>query len=331
MRLFIWLAAAWTKGAVVMRMLVLSLVLFSIFTGHPAGAHGKNDAPLDVEKTLQRPDLVLRYRDFGSGEPILLLMGGPGVSAEGLAPVGRTIAKRARAIVPDQRGSGMSIPEKTESVTLGATLADLEALRGALGIEKWTVWGCSWGGMLALDYASKYPDSIKGLVLVGAGGTSWASFEKPFFDNMLARMTSDERAAQRFWSQPEVIAEDPSRAAVEGIRAILPSQFFDRSKAYEAISLFRAGREYYNPEAGTFLIPEFEKGAAARVKALGELRIPALIIHGRQDPMPESVALANHALLKGSRLVWLDRCGHWPWIEQPAEFETALFDFLFPD
>jgi pimeloyl-ACP methyl ester carboxylesterase len=43
--------------------------------------------------------------------------------------------------------------------------------------------------------------------------------------------------------------------------------------------------------------------------------------------MPESVALENQKLLK-ARLVWLDRCGHWPWIEQPVALEKALFEFL---
>ncbi len=44
----------------------------------------------------------------------------------------------------------------------------------------------------------------------------------------------------------------------------------------------------------------------------------------------ESVALESNKLLKGSRLVWLDRCGHFPWIEQPEAFEKAVFEFLFP-
>jgi pimeloyl-ACP methyl ester carboxylesterase len=44
--------------------------------------------------------------------------------------------------------------------------------------------------------------------------------------------------------------------------------------------------------------------------------------------MPELVAIENQKLLKGSRLVWLDRCGHWPWIEQPEALEKALLEFL---
>lgn len=283
-----------------------------------------------TDKALPRPDLLLHYVDYGQGEPVLVLMGGPGVPGRGIEPVAQSIAKRARAIVPDQRGSGASIPKEAEAITLDATLADFEALRKALDLERWTVWGCSWGGMLALDYASKFPGSLKGLVLVGSGGTSYASFATAFGDNMTARMSADDRAAQRYWSQPTVVAHDPVRAAAEGVRAIIPSQFYDRAKAVEAIAVFKVGREYYNPDAGKRLLPAFEQGAAARVKALRNLQIPALIVHGRQDPMPESVALENQKLLRGSRLVWLDRCGHWPWIEQPEALEKALFEFLLP-
>ena len=284
--------------------------------------------PSGKAKALSRPDLVLHYMDYGQGEPLLLLMGGPGFSGEGLEPVALMIAKRGRAIVPDQRGSGGSIPKDANAITLDATIADLEALRKDLGLEKWTVWGCSWGGMLALDYASKFPSSIKGLILVDSGGPSLA-FAGAFSDNMKARMSADDLSAQRYWSQPDVVSKDPMRADIEGIRAILPSQFYDRTKAHQAIAVLKAGKEHYNPEAGEHLSPAYSAGAPVRIEALRKVDISTLILHGRQDPMPESVALENQKLLKGSRLVWLARCGHWPWIEQPEAMEKAMFEFLF--
>jgi len=251
-----------------------------------------------------------------------------GVASAGLEPVATMIARTARAIAPDQRGSGHSIPTDPAAITVDPTLADFEALRVELGLERWTVWGCSWGGMLALDYAATFPGSVKALILVSSGGTSWASFRSVFADNMEARMTADERAAREYWSRPDVKARDPALAAVELMRARIPSQFYDRTKAFAALALFRPGREHYNPQAGAALIPAFEAGTDARITALRRLTVPALILHGRQDPMPESVALTNHELLRNSRLVWLDRCGHWPWLEQPAALEKAMLDFL---
>jgi len=308
------------------RLAACLLLCFSLQAQAPA-PESPSPAP-GKAKTLARPDLMLHYKDYGQGEPVLVLMGGPGFSGDGMEPVAQIIAKRGRAIVPDQRGSGGSMPRDAKAITLDATVADLETLRKELGLEKWTVWGCSWGGMLALDYASKFPTSIKGLVLVDSGGPSLA-FAEAFSDNMQARMSADDLSARRYWSQPDVVSKDPMRAAIEGIRAILPSQFYDRTKAHQAIAILKAGKEHYNPEADEHLSPDYEQGAPARIEALRKVDIPTLILHGRQDPMPESIALENQKLLKGSRLVWLDRCGHWPWIEQPAALEKALFEFLF--
>lgn len=296
----------------------------------PCLVFSQAEVVIGVDRSLSRSDLTLHYRDFGLGEPVLLLMGGPGFSGEGLEQVAQMIAKRGRAIVPDQRGSGKSIPEDAKRITLAATLADFEALRASLGLKKWTVWGCSWGGMIAMDYAAKFPSSIKALVLVDSGGASY-SFAKTFYDNMRARMSADDLSAQRYWSRPDVAAKNPMRAAIEGMRAILPSQFYDRAKVHQAIAILKEGREHFNPEADGFLSPAYEEGAPARIEALKKIAIPTLIIHGRQDPLPETVALENQKLIKGSRLVWLDCSGHWPWIEQPEALEKAMFEFLFPE
>ena len=95
----------------------LSLIMTMAFV---AAAHLPAQEPLQhvisgVAKSLARPDLVLHYVDYGQGEPVLVLMGGPGVPGKGMEPVARIIAKRARAIVPDQRGSGASMPKETEA------------------------------------------------------------------------------------------------------------------------------------------------------------------------------------------------------------------------
>ncbi len=295
----------------------------------PAQAPPPPAAAPALARTLARPDLVLHYTDFGQGEPVLVLMGGPGMAAAPMEPVARMIAKRGRAILPDQRGTGQSIPAEAKAITLDATVEDFEALRQHLGIPRWTVLGASWGGMLALDYAAKRPGSIKGLVLVGSGGPSWAGGGL-YAQNRQPRMSADDRAAEAYWSRPEVVARDPDRAAVESMRAMIPAALFDRTRAVEFIAYLRPGKACYNTEAAGLLARDFGRGAAARTEALRKVEIPALILHGRQDPFPEAIARDNHALLKGSRLVWIDRCGHMPWLDQPEAMENALFAFLFP-
>jgi len=102
-----------------------------------------------------------------SGIPVVFLHGGPGA---GSAPNHRRFFDPAayRIVVYDQRGAGRSTPlgELRENTT-PHLIADLERLRGHLGIERWLVFGGSWGSTLAIAYAEAYPERCLGLVLRG--------------------------------------------------------------------------------------------------------------------------------------------------------------------
>ena len=110
------------------------------------------------------------YRVVGAaqGEPWVLVHGGPGSGCQPgmLAPLDLS---RQRAIAPDQRGSGSSRPRgKTTASTTAALVADLEALRRHLGLQRWSMLAGSWGTVVALAYAHAHPDRVERLVLRGA-------------------------------------------------------------------------------------------------------------------------------------------------------------------
>ena len=107
----------------------------------------------------------MAWRELGAarGEPWLVLHGGPGSGAQpGLvAPLD---LRRHRAIAPDQRGSGASRPRGgTRGNHTEALVADLEALRVHLGLERWAVLAGSWGTVLALVYAQRHPQRVQRL------------------------------------------------------------------------------------------------------------------------------------------------------------------------
>lgn len=102
-----------------------------------------------------------------NGTPVVFLHGGPGAGA---APDHRRFFDPAvyRIVVFDQRGAGRSRPQgELKDNSTQHLIADLEALRGALGIERWVVFGGSWGSTLALAYAQSHPQTVRGLILRG--------------------------------------------------------------------------------------------------------------------------------------------------------------------
>jgi proline iminopeptidase len=111
-----------------------------------------------------------------AGKPALVLHGGPG---SGCTPGMRRLFDPAayRAILFDQRGSGRSLPHASDlAVDLSANttehlLTDIEALRRHLGIERWVVFGASWGSTLALAYAERHPERVEAMVLSHVGLT----------------------------------------------------------------------------------------------------------------------------------------------------------------
>lgn len=111
----------------------------------------------------------LYYEECGSpaGKPVVMLHGGPG---GGVTPVMRRYhdARLYRIVLFDQRGCGRSIPHASlEQNTTWDLVEDIERLREHLGIDRWQVFGGSWGSTLALAYAQTHPDRVSELILRG--------------------------------------------------------------------------------------------------------------------------------------------------------------------
>jgi len=109
------------------------------------------------------------YEECGAkaGKPCVILHGGPGGA---INPTMRRFfdPKRWRMMLFDQRGCGKSQPNASLAANTTWTLIeDIERLREKMGVEKWTVFGGSWGSTLALAYAAKHPDRVDGLILRG--------------------------------------------------------------------------------------------------------------------------------------------------------------------
>lgn len=105
--------------------------------------------------------------EVGTGEPVVVLHGGPGADFTDLLPVARGLEKKFRFVFYDQRGSLRS-PVVLDSISMANHVDDLETLREALGAQRIRILSHSAGTLLAFEYLRVHPDRVRELVLVGA-------------------------------------------------------------------------------------------------------------------------------------------------------------------
>ena len=244
---------------------------------------------------------TLRVEECGNpdGLPVVFLHGGPGA---GLATYHRRFFDpvRYRIVLFDQRGAGQSTPfaDLTDNTTWHL-VADIETIREQLGIERWAVFGGSWGSTLALAYAQTHPQRVLGLVLRGIflcrpaeirwfyeeGGASWILPEK--WQRYAAAIPADERGEmmEAYWrrltSDDEAIRLAAAKAwgAWEGGAITLvesPETEASFAAPEVAVSLARIEAHYFRNHC--WLEPDQLLRGVEKIR-----HIPATIIHGRYD------------------------------------------------
>jgi len=273
--------------------------------------------------TFQSDDgVTLHYETVGKGSPVLLLSGGPGFSSDYMRAVAEPLKKRYKFVLLDQRGTGKSLLEKYDATTLDhqKLVADVDALRRVLKVNKLTIVGHSWGGILSMLYASEHPDRINALILVDSGGPTLQSLAK-FTANHTARMTPEDTARVAEWYGK--IATDHKRAILEITKARTPPYFHDPKKAKEFADALT--EDSFNDKAFWPIVSQITPAFDLR-PGLQQLKAPVLIIHGKSDPLETAEEL--HEVIPGSRVELIENAGHFPWAEQPETFTHLLGAFL---
>lgn len=268
----------------------------------------------------------LYYTSGGTGTPIVLLSGGPGLNIEYMLPVAQFLPSGDRSIAFEQRGTGRSRPQPFDpaTLTIQAVVRDLEALRVRLQQDRLSLLGHSWGGMLAMAYAAAYPDHVDRLILVDSGGPT-LEFTQWFGDNIEARLRPEDIELRDHWRAAGKNGVDSRKVATEALKAIMPGYFFDRKAALAFASAIKESQ--YHPDVNERLFADMKTQYDSR-EGLKNLKRPVLIIQGHQDPIGDKTAEDIRALIAGATLVYVKRSGHFPWIEQPEAFRKAIVDFL---
>lgn len=303
------------KGARFVTLLVLVLIAVPGLPGQ--------------DLTVSSHGLDIHYRVFGRGAPLLVIGGGPGDNADRYLGLCELLARNARCILVEQRGTGRSMPAALDAstVSIALTLDDFEAVRRRLGLERWSVLGFSYGGYLASAYAQFFPASLSSLVLLGSVGLNFDGWPQ-FRDNVTSRLCAADRELAAYWGDPERVKADPGRATTEVIRARMPGYFFDREKSLAVSQVIKPSD--FNFAMGEWIFKDIDARGLDLAKMAPAFSGPVLIVHGRQDPTGESAPLALARYYRGSRLAFVEKCGHYSWVEQPEKVLAAVGEFLAP-
>lgn len=277
------------------------------------------------------------YRVAGTSEigvaPVVFLHGGPGYNSHSFSVLeGPKLERSLQMVYYDQRGAGRSERPWSGHYQIDTLVDDVEALRKTLGVPKVTLMGHSFGGLLALEYAARYPNNVSRLILVGAfsDGPQTCQVHRARLAGMhlveLARVLKDTA-----WTHA------PKRSDCE----------------YEGRALTSAERERFN-NSGIFPDSTLQKkqdsvDAASGLRNTGEMSraliggglfsyrftkharitMPTLLIAGADDyAVGVQPQRALSAALPRARIAVYERGGHFPYLEEPVRFARDVSSFL---
>jgi proline iminopeptidase len=270
---------------------------------------------------------TLYWEESGNpqGQPVLFLHGGPG---SGTSPRQRRFFDPAhyRIVLFDQRGSGKSTPlGECRDNTTPLLVADIEQLRMLLDIDRWLVFGGSWGSTLALAYGQAHPERCRGFILRGIFLCSQSEIDwflygmEQFFPEAHAQFVAQLPAGERHdllqAYNRRLFADDPAIAApaarawsrYEGSCLYLrpdPAAVDDFCSDAVSISLGRLEAHYFLHHG--FMTPDQLLANVSRISHL-----PAIIVQGRYDVVcPPVSAWRLHRAWPQARLQMIDDAGH---------------------
>lgn len=274
----------------------------------------------------------LFYRRFGEGEEVVLcLHGGPGMPHDYLAPLSQHGSDEFTVYLYDQFGVGRSDRPAAgdfDRYTVEHYRDEVDEVRKSIGAEKVHVYGQSWGGMLALEYALEYQEHVQSLIL--------------------ANTLVDSESAHR--SMRSVIDELPEEAQ-ETIQEHESRRNYEDPDYLEALDLaYREhvcrSEEYPQPVADTFdrintdvygLMwgpNEYVLLDEARLRdwdvrdRLNDIRVPTLVLTGRYDEISPEIARQIEAEIPNAKLVEFEDSSHMPFWEQPDDHYDEVESYL---
>jgi proline iminopeptidase len=266
----------------------------------------------------------LAYETFGvkgTALPIIAINGGPGLSHAYMMQndLWSRVGKNRFVVLYDQRGTGGSKRMQAgANQSMDSQVADLDAVRQALGLTRFALLGDSYGGLVAMAYAAAHPEHIAKLILSDSPGPSWHDIVHVLPDVFPDIEEENKQEAQKLGPSTEA-------AARAGLRNHFRMIFYSTQKC-----------DAYMSHMGDLGFEPAVSEAVAKATAdldltpkLADFKFPTLVITGRYDMnvAPLTAWRLAHAI-PGAKLVFFEQSGHLPSYEEPEKYVEVLEGFL---
>ena len=232
----------------------------------------------------------------------------------------------------DQRGRGRSADRvQAEDVTLASDIADLEKVRQFFHLDSVVLLGHSWGTVLALEYALRYPQRVSRMILMNPGPASADDYKQLRKDWLEKRPEDMERrkaiaasaaykegdpdavtAYYRIHFRPALVRPEDYEKIIARLRASFTKDGILKARAIEARLM-----------NDTWSLPEFDL-----LPRLKSLRIPTLVIAGDHDFIPAATADHITQAIPNARMATLKECGHFSYLECPIAVREQIDAFF---
>ena len=285
-------------------------------------------AKSSVQTSIEVNGVNLYCNITGIGDTLIVLHGGPGLSHQYLLPqLDSLLSNDFTLVFYDQRGSGWSEGETdTSALKMDTFVEDLEALRIHLGLSKVNLLGHSFGGLLAMYYAVKYPEFTSSLVLVDTDAASY-ELRTPYQIKMInSRISEVQEAFLDSLSTTRKFEKFDPEVYTAYYKTFLTSYFADPKDTshlflgFDTTNVPKIGvtSRYVRRDLGKYDIHE----------KLSRITCPTLILQGDKSVFSMEGAEAIHSRIVNASLVVFEDCGHFEYIEAPDKFKSSILNFF---
>lgn len=275
------------------------------------------------KQSFEKDSLITSYQTFGAGDPVLIINGGPGMNSNGFEELAELLSENNKIIIYDQRGTGGSkMPHINRSnMTIDLMAQDIEDLREHLGFEEWTILGHSFGGILAYEYAAKYPDRVRAMIQSHSGGMR-IDLRNEF--DVREKLTRSQLDSLNHYTVKIAMGDTSEETALKRAEFLAPAYLHDNSLAGKIAPRLTEVNRMIN----SYIWNDLRSKQFDRTNEMKNFQKPVLILHGESEIVPLEIAKYAHETLPKSKLVVMKDCGHYGWLEKPEIYLKEVKDFL---